>query len=336
MTGRGGPAAGRAGPVPGAATAHVFEVIRGQLAAWYGGGTRFLSDPIVQYRPWSVHFHAQAGRPSGGRVELVVKIPLWDAAPDLVTALAAGPQESTMAEYRMLQRIEEMVADAGDDRLTAVRPVAFLANINAVVTERLDSMPLRAVSARRRPAVGGAIGAWLRLFHDRIGGAVAGGFEVPDLKVGLSGSGRGLPGGRLGTAVASVLEDARSLAGRPVRIATTHGDFGPSNILVTPDGRVAVIDPNLVPGPVESDLAKLAVAVRTTRFRLLTGLRIGRHLHPLEAAVLTGYGEVTEEVYCLCRRTAALERWQEIEAGSGGLKLLALPMARRVLADETD
>ncbi|MCJ7727009.1 MAG: aminoglycoside phosphotransferase family protein [Acidimicrobiia bacterium] len=320
----------------GVAADPVLEAIRGRIADWYGPKARLLSDPVAQHRSWSVHFHADV-EGAGGRVALIVKIPLWEEAPDLATALAAGPQDNTLSEYRMLQRIGEMVANAGDRRLTAVRPVAYVEEINAVVTERLDCRPLRALSARRRLAVGDAIGAWLRHFHDGIGEATASGFEASDLTASLGGPGEGSAGlfDPLGEAIAAIREDARGIAGAATRNATTHGDFGPSNILVTPDDRVAVIDPNLVPGPVESELAKLAVAIRTPRSRLLAGIRRGKGMHPLERAVLNGYGEVSADIYGLCRRAAAAARWMEIEADGGGIRRLALPMARRVLASET-
>ena len=123
------------------------------------------------------------------------------------------------------------------------------------------------------------------------------------------------------------------MTGRTLRMATTHGDFGPSNVMVTPEGRVAVIDPNLVFGPVEQDAAKLAVALRTGRGRLIAGTR-WRGPDRFERALLDGYGSVDAGLYRLCRGMAVAHRWVEIESMKRGPRRLALVPARRVLAAE--
>ncbi|MFH2072013.1 MAG: phosphotransferase [Actinomycetota bacterium] len=313
----------------------VIGVIERLVPEWYGPGARLRGRPPVQRRPWSVHFLPRVTAP-GGEIDLIVKIPLWAEAPDLREALAAGPQEATRAEFAMLGRIEAMVTASAEPSLTWVRRVGYIEEINAVVTERLASRTLRAAPRPRRPAAARSAGVWLRLFHDDIGAAADGVLEPSDLLDldGVEQMVNGLPAA-LQSAVAGVRSRAEELMGRPIRRATTHGDLGPSNILVTPDGRVGVIDPNLVPAPVEADLAKLAVALRTPRWRLLAGFPFGEGLHPVERAVLEGYGAVPGEIYALCRRLAAVRRWVEIEAESGGVRRIALPMARRVLAAES-
>jgi len=237
----------------------------------------------------------------------------------------------------MLGRIEEMVSTSGEPGLTAVRRVAYAESINAVVMERLNSRTMREVKGPRRTAAGSLTGAWLRRFHDGIGSASDGvlepldfGAELDELEERAAVLSTALRG-----SIASVEQAADRLVGHPVRRATIHGDLGPSNILVTPGGKVAVIDPNLVEAPVETDLAKLAVAVRTPRARLLTGIPLGTELHEVEKALLDGYGNASPEIYRLSRRVAAVRRWVEVEESAGGMQRLALPMAGRVLAAES-
>jgi len=320
----------------GPAIARVQRAIENLAPSWYGPGASLAHSPTVAPRAWSTHFLATVNS-SDRDIDLVIKIPLWDEAPDLATALAAGPQESTRAEYETLGQIEAMVAASADPGLAAVRRVAYVDEINAVVTEKLDAVPLRRLRGPVKTGAGPAIGRWLRRFHDEIGGASDARFESAMVAGDLDELEHraNAVGPVLEDAVASLRAQADGLRGTPVRIATTHGDLGPSNVLVTPDGRVAVIDPNMVEGPAGSDLAKLAVALRTSRARLLGGWALGRRMHPVEAAALEGYGDVTPEIYDLCRRIAATRRWLDVEeAGSGSLRRLALPLARRVFSAE--
>jgi len=319
-----------------AAQRTVLDVIGSLLPTLYGPGARLLSRPRMQRRSWSIHFLPTV-ETSDGEVDLIVKIPLWERAPDLPSALAAGPQKATGAEYEMLGRIEEMVSTSGVPGLAAVHRVAYAEAINAVVMERLNSRTMREVRGPRRTAAGSLTGAWLRRFHDGIGSATEGvlepldfGAELGDLEERAAGLSSALL-----ASIASVEQAADRLVGHPVRRATTHGDLGPSNILVTPGGEVAVIDPNLVEAPVETDLAKLAVAVRTPRARLLTGTPMRTEMHEVEKALLDGYGDASPEIYRLSRRVAAARRWVEIEEAAVGMKRLSLPMARRVLAAES-
>ena len=325
------------GPDDGSAAEQVVtDAIERLIPDWYGPDARLQSKPPMRRRLWSIHFSPTIAG-SDGAVDLIVKIPLWTEAPDLRRALEAGPQPATRAEYEMLSRIEAMVARVADPGLTAVRRVAYIEEINAVVMERLDSRTFRELTGSRRIAAGHAVGVWARGFHDEIGSAVDGALKSSDLAPEIDDieeRAAALPSALQGT-IASIRGRAIELLGCPVRRAVTHGDLGPSNILVTPDDRVAVIDPNLVPAPVEADLAKLAVAVRTPRARLLTGIPVGNTVHPVEEAVLSGYGDVSDEIYGLCRRIAAARRWIEIEEASRGIRRLALPMSRRVLAAES-
>ncbi|MCB2223812.1 MAG: phosphotransferase [Actinobacteria bacterium] len=321
------------GTVPGAAA--VLDAVAAAVQGWYGPGAA-LEPGGVRRRAWSCHLTPTVTA-AGRAVELIVKVPLWEGAPDLQAALAAGPQPGTRAEFETLQAIEAMVAAAGDPGLTVVHPVAYLPAVNAVVTERLPSVPLKAVRGGRARAAGLALGRWLRRFHDEIGGAAEAPFDpaVMDADLGdIAARGRRI-GGAAAAAAAALGPAASALAGAPARRAVTHGDLGPSNILVTAGGAVAVIDPNLVEAPVGADAAKLAAALRTPRTRLMAGLPRGSGLHPVEAAVLEGYGRAPDAVYRFLRRVAVMRRWLEVEESASGVRAAALGGARRVFEAET-
>lgn len=330
------------GPVPAAASApglpQVLERIAGLIPEWYGPDASVLGTPRVVRRSWSIHLLPTVV--SGDRtIGLVVKIPLWAEASDLAAALEAGPQEATLREFETLVGIASMVDASGDDGLAAIRPVAYVEDLNAVVTELLEARPLRRLAARgHRSQVTGvapAVGRWLRRFHDEIGIPRNEPFDPATLETSLADLASAADGGPLvlKEGITSLRRVAASMAGRTLRMAVTHGDFGPSNVMVTPEARVAVIDPNLVFGPIEQDAAKLAVALRTGRGRLITGTR-RRGPDRFERALLDGYGPVDAGLYRLCRGMAVAHRWVEIESMKRGPRRLALVPTRRVLAAE--
>jgi hypothetical protein len=266
-------------------------------------------------------------------VDLVVKIPLWREAPDLAAALAAGPQASTRAEFEALVEIASMVERSGDPSLAAVRPVAYLDEVNAVVTERLDSRPLGTLRRAERIAAAPALGRWLRRYHDEIGGAHPAPFDPSAVVEALQEAAAGIGPGRLADAAAGLERAAEALRGIRVRIAETHGDLGPSNVLVTPSGRVAVIDPNRVAGAAVHDLAKPSLALRTRRARLLCGIPAGPG-DRFEDRLVEGYGGADPRMLALASGLAAVRRWADVEGAARGLRSVVLPPARRVLAAE--
>ena len=258
---------------------------------------------------------------SWSRSRCGMKPPTWP--PPWLQARRSPREPST----RSCARIEAMVAASGDPGLAAVRRVAYVEEINAVVTERLECSPCGGcgAAAGSRP-----VAPWDGGSGDSMTRSAA----PPDASFQPAWSPKtskhwsnGPPGrGQdLQDAIARIrLAVPTRSTGRRFRIAITHGDLGPSNVLVTPDGRVAVIDPNLVRAPVEADLAKLAVALRTPRRRLLGGFALGRRLHPVEAAVLEGYGEVSRrDLRTLSPHRGTASRWLDVE--EAGYRRVATP-----------
>lgn len=324
-----------------AARRRVVRVLRRRVTDWYGPGARLQGDPRFELRTWSVHALAAVAH-TGGRVELIVKIPTWDAAPTLPDALAAGPQAATLREFERLAEIRDMVVAAADPGLAAVEPVAYLSDINALVTERLAAVPLRRLLGPGvRPVVAaalGSLGRWLRRYHRSIGGAATAPFSGEQIEAEVAELIDSAVAGRAPNTIRRTLARlelrARELAGSPVTVAVTHGDLGPSNVLVDRAGRVAVIDPNDVPGPVVFDLAKLITAIRTAAPRLLSGIpRPQQPIRP-ELALLGAYGPFDRDALAVARGMATVRRWLDIEGGAAGLRRVSLLPARRVLRAE--
>jgi len=305
----------------------VRDCLTDAVPRWYGPGSHLACLAGPRQHAWSFQFDLTAEVPGGLRF-LVVKIPRWEEARTLEAALAAGPQEGTRREHAALQAVDAAVAAKGDTGLAAVVPVAYLPGLNAVVTERLEAVPLRSRlgprpgSEGRHAQVLQRAGRWLRLYHEKAAGASAGHFdgaaaagELQDLAARQAAAHPSLQ-----KALEALAREARDRDGAPAVVGLTHGDFNLANVLVTADGRVAALDPNLVPGPVLADVAKLLADLRLRRARLLTGGRVGnRGVKVAEAAFLEGYGPTDAGLLGFLRGVATVRRWVEMEEHLAGL-----------------
>jgi len=312
------------------ALARVRRRLDEEVPRWFGPGARLSALSGPQAHAWSCQF-SLAVEVAGGRRELVVKIPRWEEAPTLQAALAAGPQESTRREYAALEAIAAVVGESRDPGLAAVTPVGYLPDLNAVVTERLASVPLHALLGTRPGAEGRQVevlrrvGRVLRLYHERAAGAGPGRLDGTALAAELEAiAARPCLGGpSLREALEVVARQARKLDGRTVVMGATHGDFSLANVVVTPDGRVAILDPNLVDAPVLEDTAKLLIGLRMRRARAISLGLLGRvGLRLAELAFLEGYGPVDAALLRFFRAVAAARRGAEMEerlVGRSGL-----------------
>lgn len=324
------------------AVARVRAAVAAALPDWYGGEARLVSFRGPETHAWSHQFAAEADTASG-RKHLVVKVPCWEEAPTLEAALAAGPQQSTRKEHATLVALAAAVAASGDPGLAAVSPLGYLPEANAVVTERLEAVPLRACLGRRPGAEGRQAevlrraGRALRLYHDRVAGAAPGRLDGSSLAAELAESAAtdAIPR----TAVVALAQEARDRDHSAALVGDSHGDFNLANVLVTTDGRVAVLDPNLVPGPLLADVAKLLTDLRMRRARSLTlGLLGRRGLRVAEAAFLGGYGPADPALLGFLRRVAAVRRGREmagrLTTRRGVLRRAAGAVLRRYVAAE--
>jgi hypothetical protein len=322
----------------------VRRAVAAHVADWYGPGAELVLLGEGRQHSWSYQFRGLVGV-GATEVPIAVKVPRWEEAPTLGEALAAGPQPDTQREYAELAAIKAAVDRRGDEGLAAVAPIGYLPEVNAIVTEAIDAAPLRS-HLRVRPDPSGlfaAAGRWLRLFHDRVGGALEAPFPVGWFVGHLDGLAAGA--GRWpdllrryhGVARAAV----EALEGTPVRAGGLHGDFNLSNVLVTADRRVAGIDTNRGEGPVAVDLARLITDLRTHKGRALTfGLRPpSSAVRQWQGAFLDGYGYPDDPALPAVRAVAVTERWAEIEHRIASLSPVSaegvgLRIARRLMMRE--
>ena len=270
-------------------------------------------------RPWSWQFRAETVGARSGR--LLVKVPRWEGVGTLEAALVAGPQAASAGEFSALGEIYAEVRASGDPGLTAVVPVAYVAAVNALVMEDLDAVSLRLrLGAGRGPAEAvewfAGIGRWLGRYHRRPGRAIPARFSAVAEVTRWEEAGLGHPGLRRSLALARAA--AESLDGRTVMHGVQHGDLTLGNVLVTREGKVAVIDPNGTTGRWEADAARLLAEIRLGRGQLLTlgAMRPGSLVDRWARALAQGHGGLDAGVLAYDRGAEALQR--RIALGEGG------------------
>ena len=318
-----------------AATDAIRSAIEAAVPARYRPFTRW-SGP--REREWSWHFDA-----IGGGVRLLGKIPRWEGIDTLDAALAAGPQPDTQGEFAVLEAISQTIAATGEPGLAAVVPVAYVPSVNAIVAEWLDAVPLQdrvgpMASSAETAELLTRTGRWLRIYHGAFGGWMTEPFDGAAAAASwqLEAVAGDLAGG-LGRAVMEVTAAAERLDGHPIATGTIHGDFTLSNVLVTGDDRIAVIDPNRYRGSAMADPARLAVDLMFGRTRLATAGTVpgeGR-VHRRVAAVMRGYGDHDETAFGYESAAASLRKWLDLERhGLGSWQRLALVAGRRMFRTE--
>ena len=299
---------------------------------------------------WSFHFEVHVRGWRSGEVTLLAKVPRWGEAPTLDAAVAAGPQEATRLEFESLGRLHSAILDSGDPGLAAVEPVAFVEPVNAIVMTHLRSRPLQ---ARLGLGKGGGdpaalfqrIGRWLRVLHDTLGApeAAPGVFDaaaaVEDLRETEQVVRRKGPSPRgLLTALAGLRAKAADIDGAETGAGVIHGDLSQGNVLVSPDERVALIDPNPAPGDIHLDAAHLLadVVARRSQLASLGMLRSPEVVAGWADDAAAGHGGLNKPVLEFYRSRALIDRWVSLLGTTGSpSSWIALRAAGRVIRAHT-
>lgn len=157
---------------------------------------------------------------------------------------------------RVLRREFKATSDfhrafAGDDDIRTVRPIALLAEHHALVTEEVPGRPFGELladpsrSAAPLTVVAARVGAWVRAYQSTV--AASGEIALSERRAYLDQRLKLLEGRVLTSAeaAATLAEfDALSLelGVDSVPAVAIHADLTPMNIVVDPQGRVAVLD----------------------------------------------------------------------------------------------
>lgn len=296
-------------------------------------------------RDWSWQWSITVAGREGG--DLVLKVPRWDEAPTLADALAAGEQDSTHAEIDGLRRVELAVLSSGDPGLTAVEPVGYVADVNGILMRRLlgESLRERLGVGRGKgdvEALFDRLGRWIGVFHAIDGPRIHRPFQADAsveasraLEHRLRAAGE-TPRGLL-PALAMTRMAAEELDGVEEPWAEIHGDLNAGNVLIGSDDRIAVIDPNQMPGPALTDAVHLITDIRLDRRQLVTAgvTRPFDLVDAWERRLFGGAGLLDEPLGAYRLAAAAVERWASLEldldgAARAGL-LAGRPLLRRTV-----
>lgn len=251
-------------------------------------------------------------------------------------------REAAVLEHAGLVALERAVGDGPAPGLRAVRPLALLPELAALVMAEVGGPTLKDVLQRSsRPHRAGPTdlrpwrnaGALLAAYQQQAAPPGATPWlstpaETADLVGRLVGylRSRRAPEDVL-LAVERRVDGLLSQVRGPLRLAPSHGDFAPRNLFAGDDGAVALFDP--MPAwtvPTAYDLATFSVALRTSGVQLATrGAAFARDgLEEREAALLAGHGTSPDDpLLRVLVLLGLLDRWSWLASpapGRGGAR----------------
>lgn len=343
--------------------APVFKKLVAALTAiipgWFGSSAHFDAAQTPELRTHAHSFIIRYRlRLGANEHHLLVKIPHRPNQTDFQESLRnESLKQPARDEYEQLLTTWQVFDSLNDPDCTAVQPLEFLNEWNAIVMLEVQATPLR--SMLTSPRIGFSqseatehfiahlrkAGRWLRYYHDKVGGSEAIPLSYELMQARLDKISKDVAN-HIGTRfqVPTKLEILRSriekAAGRE-RIAHLHGDFHASNILITRQGKVCVLDPRVYPEKhsVYNDLSSLLIDLSVKPIPMLTsGVLTNKFLQKSQQAVVESYfkpGEIEPgllDFYCACE---AFFKWSMNERDLRCRKKLHMvaPLVRPILAN---
>jgi len=337
----------------------LIEVLAVSVTEWFGNEVCFdvTQTPDVHTHAHSFIIRYRLTLASYERT-LLVKIPHRPNETNLQKSLQDQTlKQPAQFEYEQLLTTWQVFDALNDPDCTAVQPLDFLDEWNAIVMLELQATPMRVMLTT--PQIGfSQAGAtdhfigylhkalrWLRYFHDRIGDSEKRPLSKELMRARLDKISKDVAnhiGGRY--QVPAKLDILHSKIGKvsgQERIARLHGDFHASNILITYQGQVCVLDPrvNSDKSSVYNDLATLLIDLSVKPISVLTGgMFTQKFLQKSQQAVVESYFERGEfepsllDFYCACE---ALFKWSMDERDFNRRKKMRIvaPLARPILTN---
>jgi len=323
----------------GTAEGELQSRIQAEMPAWYPG-IPYRSARLVHTRDfvWSRHLiYRLATADDREATVIMVKQPRTNNLQYLPQDEMRASVQSLEKEYQALTLIYAQLGDEHVNGITAVRPLAWFSDLEALVMQyrpgtdfhsiitRATRSWARRETAEAATAMACTAGRLLALLHNlrrdpypRAEVFQWGAFANA-VSESLAQLAETTSSPEIGKRLLSMQESLASLADRAPRTNVTylHGDLYPDNLVLVPEGRLYTIDTTSSHlGAVEADIAKFLVGVDTLKPRLLLG-RAGVRvtvLKRVQAAFLQGYsseGSYSPDVLKLHCIHALARRWQE-------------------------
>lgn len=255
---------------------------------------------------------------------ILVKIPHRPYKHDLSAALKDDSLRTlAKSEMAQLEATWRSFDELGNPNLIAVRPLSYLEEWNAIVMLEVNARPLR--SQLTSLAIGFSqtkataeftrhlrnAGQWIRHYHDHVGGGQVEPVSQELLRDRIEKierdvnqfMGKSMDAARK---MALIESKSRQITGTET-IALLHGDFHCSNILVTPQGQICVLDPraNSSRRSIYNDLAALLTDLHLKPIPMFTGgIFTRKFLYQSRQAIIESYfkpGEYSQSLldfYC--------------------------------------
>jgi hypothetical protein len=288
---------------------------------------------------WSQHFTLEI-RDERGRCEPTILVKLSRSHSTGGHTQDIRPSSNAlMLEYQALSLLYEHLGENKIEGITAVRPLAYFSDTDALVLEYIPGCDLLALvrGAGRLWAKQSVVRASANAAY-RAGRLLSAIHHIQQgcypRKESFNGEGYhqrlqeksetllSMVSGehvrkRLLLVKSAVHELVPALQENTI-VSYLHRDFNPDNLVQLPDGRVYTIDTTLHQvGPVEEDIANFLVGLDTLKQNLLGGSLVIRSstLDAVKQSFLDGYcayGQFSPRILLLLRLLALMQRWIEV------------------------
>lgn len=229
-------------------TAVVLDALRARSAILFGDAHARVDVAAIFDRPYSTVMRLHIAMPDGVSSHAFAKIYRVRTVPPYETPRAPGEivREEFAATCRLYGALE------GHPGLLSPRPIVSLPEHGAIVTQELQGAPLERVLRFRRPpksvptleAIATRVGTWLRAYQRS--GDVTGDWSPHENRAYLDDRLRCVSrvlGESIRTRALDLFDRiADDLPPGPEPLVPIHADLCPSNIMVTRNGAVAVLD----------------------------------------------------------------------------------------------
>lgn len=284
-----------------------------KIPTWFDQQARFIhqAPTAIRYQN-SFAFLYTLTLADQSSITLRVKIHRLEGNNSLASAIA-DPNLKIVGrkEFNFLKIIARGIQEQNDPQLGFIRPIAYLPRWNAIIMIELDAISFREIVFHPKMRLGDkhyrhrfekaiyATGKWLRVYHQHLGKIEKKTFNADEL--GQKNAQRFKQIMQMGISNPSIealrkkfIQVLKIINHRPATYAHQHGDFHFSNILLSPDDKVIIIDmdPRYQERlPIYADISALLTDIKVQKMLLksLGFLMSESYLQKSQQLLLDGY-----------------------------------------------